>query len=259
MESPRQPDTLRRGMLAVAATVGLVPFPARALSPVFMIIGPSIAAGIMALLGIKMQRDLDVQRHADDLAMSRAKLRIELDRLAHDRYTAARDERMFVIRTLLENDEEFRTSALEQMRMSLAVLPGSRHLLTAGLLENVDGHATRIGLHAGRIAVERAGNSGFIDNELALALADGGYVGQELPLPVDRIVRDLNERTTERHREAFAQQLGMPVRQVTTNWALAGERRLTRARRPTGSPDIVAAAFMPKGRQGTVRYAIQRA
>lgn len=251
------PDAMRRGVLAVAASVGFLPLRVEALSPVFMLIGPSIAAGILALLGIKMQRDFERQRHADDLAMSRAKLRLELERLAHDKHTAAREERLFVFRTLLENDEEFRTTVVPQMRMSFAIQPGNRQLLTTGLMENVDG--TRLGLTNGQIAIARGHDSGVIDNELALQLGDDGQGGQvPLPVPIGQMVRDLNERTTRTHQEQFARQMGADVQQVRENWALAGEQRLSSARRPTGNPDIVAVAFMPKNR-GTLRYSVQRA
>lgn len=247
----------RRGAIAAVAA-GLLPTPAFAAAPLLLMVLPSIAAGVLALLGVRQQLGFERERHASDRDLSREALVLERQRLAIDWHAAQRGQRVALLTTLLQLDEDFRRSAVEQLMGHVAVDRAQRHPVTALLAEDLDGRGSRVGLRHGHLAVQRGDDGGWIDNQLLVDLADapGADPADPLPVPVTGFVRDLNRQMTTAHQERFAQSLRTTVDDVRRHWVLAGERRLSRARRPSGHPDTVAAAFMPAQGNGAARYAV---
>ncbi|NRF71528.1 hypothetical protein HLB44_31525 [Aquincola sp. S2] len=250
----------RRGALAVVAA-SLAPAHTLAAGALLLMMLPSIATGVLALLGLRQQLAVERERHDSDRDRSREALMLERQRLAMDWQAAQRNQRVTLLTTLLQFDEDFRRSAIEQLMGNVAVDRAHRHPVTALLADDLDGRGSRVGLRHGHLAVQRGDDGGWIDNQLLVDLARTPNADAEdpLPVPVTGFVRDLNRQMTNAHQERFAQSMRTTVDDVRRNWVLAGERKLSRARRPSGHPDTVAAAFMPAKGNGAARYAVTMA
>ena len=258
------PVGMRQTMALLAATGAVfVSDRANALSPLFFYIAPSVAAGLLGLLGIRMQLRQEEARRLEDQASSREQLRLEHARLQQQMSMAARSDRIAIATTLLQMDEELRKTFISANLGWLQSVVVDRETKMAAhgtvLSENFDGIGTRVGFDQGRLVVERGGQNALLNNQVAADVAtymSDGRGGQiPVPVAVEGVIRELNEGMTRAHQQRFAVQQGISADEAEKQWSLAGEQRYSRARRPRGAPDILVATFLPRKPGASVRNA----
>jgi len=260
------PVGMRQTMAPLAATgAGFVAGRADAMSLLLLTILPTVAAGLLGLLGIRMQLRQEEARRLEDRASSREQLRLEHARLQQQINMAARSDRIAIATTLLQMDEDLRKTFVSANLGWLQSVVVDRETKIAAhgtiLSENFDGIGTRVGFDQGRLIVERGGQNALLNNQVAADVAtyiSDGRGGQiPVPVAVEGVIRELNEDMTRAHQQRFAVQQGISADEAEKQWSLAGEQRYSRARRPRGSPDILVATFLPRKPGASVRNAYQ--
>jgi len=258
------PAGMRQTMAPLAATGAVfLAGRANALSLLLLTILPTVAAGLLGLLGIRMQLRQEEARRLEDRASSREQLRFEHARLQQQINMAARSDRIAIATTLLQMDEDLRKTFVSANLGWLQSVVVDRETKMAAhgtvLSENFDGIGTRVGFDQGRLVVERGGQNALLNNQVAADVAtymSDGRGGQiPVPVAVEGVIRDLNKGMTRAHQQLFAVQQGISADEAEKQWSLAGEQRYSRARRPRGAPDILVATFLPRKPGASVRNA----
>ena len=234
--------------------------PALAISPILLLVGPTLLAGILGIIGISIQVDQADRQHAEQMRLNDANLQIAQQQLLSQNRLALRQEKLAILTALLGRSDKFAEQFIENnlvLAQNIALDPDLRPA-NGVLTENGDGYGTRIGLHRGLLAMERGGPGVTMNNQNAIDLA--AYTEDAMPLPVTGMVRDLNRKMALSMKERFAAENRiMTVADVDQEWSLAGIQQFSRATNPRGRPDIQAAAFLPRVQGRRVKYAYMQA
>lgn len=253
------PTDFQRRQL-VMGILALSTGPSLAIAPTLLLIGPTLLAGILGIIGINMQVNQADRQHAEQMRLNDANLQLAHEQLLSQNRLALRQEKLAILTALLGRSDKFAEQFIGNnfvLAQNIALEP-DRRPANGVLTENGDGHGTRIGLHRGLLAMERGGEGDTINNQNAIDLA--AYAEDAIPLPVTGMVRDLNQKMAISMREFFARENGiMTLAEVDREWALAGFQQFSRAINPRGRPDIQAATFLPRVQGRHVKYAYMQA